>query len=267
MKYIIDNDLHIHSHLSLCSQDNEQTCVNIMNYAKQNNLKTICITDHFWDSAVKKDFTWDWYDVQDFEHISKILPLPQSKNVRFLFGCETELLANGLLGISKQKFDAFNFILIPITHFHLKDKVLFPEQMESPKTRADAWVKRFDIVLNMDLPFYKIGLAHLTSHLIAPTREEYLESLRLIPENEMHRLFNKASKLGVGIELNGSDMGYSEQEKDIVLRPYKIAKEYECKFYLGSDAHHLQGLAKGRLNFIKAIDDLNLKESDKFIIE
>ena len=139
--------------------------------------------------------------------------------------------------------------------------------MESPKTRADAWVKRFDIVLNMDLPFYKIGLAHLTSHLIAPTREEYLESLRLIPENEMHRLFNKASKLGVGIELNGSDMGYSEQEKDIVLRPYKIAKEYECKFYLGSDAHHLQGLAKGRLNFIKAIDDLNLKESDKFIIE
>ena len=71
MKYIIDNDLHIHSHLSLCSGDEEQTCENILSYAEKNNLKTICITDHFWDSAVKKDYEWDWYDVQDFEHISK----------------------------------------------------------------------------------------------------------------------------------------------------------------------------------------------------
>ena len=76
MKYSIDHDYHIHSYLSSCSQDPEQTTENILLYAKRNNLTSICITDHFWDSAVPGASRW--YAEQDFEHISdKKVKAPQ----------------------------------------------------------------------------------------------------------------------------------------------------------------------------------------------
>lgn len=60
----------------------------------------------------------------------------------------------------------------------------------------------------MDLPFHKIGLVHLTCGLIAKPREKFLETLELIPSEEMQKIFQKAALLGVGIELNASDMGF-----------------------------------------------------------
>jgi len=58
MKYIVDNDLHIHSYLSSCSDDPEQTPEAILSHAKKYGLKTICLTDHFWDSAVPGASEW-----------------------------------------------------------------------------------------------------------------------------------------------------------------------------------------------------------------
>ena len=46
MKYKIDHDYHIHSHLSPCSGDPTQTPEAILRYAKDNRLEHICITDH-----------------------------------------------------------------------------------------------------------------------------------------------------------------------------------------------------------------------------
>ncbi len=53
MKYIVDNDLHIHSKISSCSNAPEQINERILQYAEENGLKTICLTGHFWDE--KKD--------------------------------------------------------------------------------------------------------------------------------------------------------------------------------------------------------------------
>lgn len=265
MKYSVDNDLHIHSHISLCSSDPEQTNDRILRYAKENGLNTICLTDHFWDETV--DGASDWYSKQDYGHIEAAKPLPQSEGIRFLFGCETELNSSLTLGISKEKYDLFDFIIIPTTHFHMKGYTLSEEEASSAENRAKAWVNRFAAVLNMDLPFSKIGIAHLTCGLIAPTREEFLEVLRLIPEDEMRKLFIRAAKLGVGIELNSSDMSFADSEADIVLRIYKIAKECGCKFYLGSDAHHPKSLDNAKAIFERAVAMLKLTEDDKFIIQ
>ena len=46
----------------------------------------------------------------------------------------------------------------------------------------------------------------------------------------------------------------------------KIAKDCDCKFYFGSDAHHPAPFAKVRAVFERAIDLLDLRESDKFIV-
>ena len=171
------------------------------------------------------------------------------------------------VGVSRERYELFDFIIIPTTHFHMKGYTLFEEEIANAQTRANAWVKRLDAVLNMDLPFHKVGIAHLTCGLIAPTREEYLEVLRLLPEGEMARLFKKAAELGVGIELNSGDMNFAEEEADIVLRPYRIAKACGCKFYCGSDAHHPAGLDKAKSIFERAVDMLGLQEEDKWKTE
>ena len=264
MRYIVDNDLHIHSKISACSADPEQTTERILQYAKDNGLKTVCVTDHFWDESVEG--ASEWYKPQNYERISCAKPLPQSDEVRFLFGCETELNKDLTLGLSAEKFDLYDFIIIPTTHFHMSGFTLSAEEGASAENRAAAWVRRFEAVLGMDLPFNKVGIAHLTCGLIAPTRDMYLETLKLIPSTEMERLFTKAAKLGVGIELNASDMNFADEEADTVLRPYKTAKGCGCKFYLGSDAHHPNKFSKVKSIFERAIDLLNLTEDDKFKI-
>ncbi|MBP3382152.1 MAG: hypothetical protein J6L00_05835, partial [Clostridia bacterium] len=181
-------------------------------------------------------------------------------------GCETELNKHLTLGISKEKYDLFDFIIIPTTHFHMKGYTLFEEEAASEANRAKAWIKHFDAVLNMDLPFHKVGIAHLTAGLIAAVREERKEVLKLIPTDEMKRLFNRAAKLGVGIELNAGAFKFTDQEADEILRVYKIAKECGCKFYCGSDAHHPAAFATSKQLFEKAVDLLDLSEDDKFVI-
>ena len=41
MEYVIDHDLHIHSKLSLCSRDPEQTPENILKYGIENGYSSI----------------------------------------------------------------------------------------------------------------------------------------------------------------------------------------------------------------------------------
>ena len=46
MRFIFDQDLHIHSTLSRCCKDPLQTPENILAYAKRCRLHTMCLTDH-----------------------------------------------------------------------------------------------------------------------------------------------------------------------------------------------------------------------------
>lgn len=258
MRYCFDNDLHIHSQLSLCSKDPEQTPEAILRYALGNNLKTVCITDHYWDENVPG--ASNWYARQDYAHIAQALPLPQADGVRFLFGCETDLREDLTLGVSPAVYDKFDFIIIPTTHLHMDGFTCRGD--ESAEERAKLWVSRFDAVLNMDLPFHKVGIAHLTCHLIYP--DHYLETLACLTENDYAPLFRKAASLGVGIELNFSADSVTEDNKDILLLPYRVAKTEGCKFYFGSDAHHPDKFEIEKENAETIIDLLDLKESDKF---
>lgn len=265
MRYVYDNDLHIHSGLSSCSNDPEQTPERILEYAKNNGLKTVCLTDHFWDETVEG--ASEWYKPQNYTWISQAKPLPEADGIRFLFGCETDFDRFMTVGLAKEHFDRFDFVIIPTTHMHMQGFTLTEEEGNTVKKRADLWVKRLDALLEKDLPFEKIGIAHLTCSLIAPSsREDYLAALKLIPDEDMERLFEKAAVLGVGIELNSCDMMFAEEEADIVLRPYRIAKNKGCKFYMGSDAHHPAALDKAVPYFERAIDYLKLEETDKFIV-
>ena len=266
MRYKIDHDLHIHSQLSACSMHPEQTPENILKHAKDNNLSTLCVTDHYWDSAVLG--ASPWYAPQNFEHISKSKPLPQENNVKFLFGAETELTKELTLGIPFSRFNDFDFVIIPTTHFHMNGFTVTEDEYENNTKLAKLWIKRLDYLLDLPLPFEKIGIAHPVCRLInRKSREDYLNTLSLIPDSEMEMIFSKMAKVGLGVELNKGDMSFTDSEADIVLRPFKIAKNCGCKFYLGSDAHKPSAFVGFKDVFERAVTLLDLKESDKFYIK
>lgn len=261
MRYVFDNDLHIHSHLSLCSDGPEQTPDAILRYAIDNGLKTVCLTDHYWDENVPGSS--DWYAIQDYAHISQALPLPQAEGVRFLFGCETDLSADMTLGISPAMYDKFDFIIIPTTHLHMDGFTCRGD--ENAEERARLWVSRFDGVLDMELPLHKVGIAHLTCKLMY--RENFLETLGYLTEDDYAPLFRKAAERGVGIELNFPASSLDEENRDTILLPYRVAKAEGCKFYFGSDAHHPEKFEIARDNAETIIDLLRLEESDTFHLE
>ena len=136
MKFTYDHDLHIHSQISSCSQHPEQTAENILAYAKKNGLKTLCLTDHYWDERVEGPSSW--YAPQNTAHIKNALPLPKADGIRFLFGCETEMRADMTLGISRERFDEFDFVIIPTTHMHMKEFTVPEEAAGKPEALARA---------------------------------------------------------------------------------------------------------------------------------
>ena len=265
MRYILDHDLHIHSGLSTCSNDPEMTPQRILEHGEKYNFRQLCLTDHFWDETVEG--ARRWYAAQDYPHIAQAKPLPQGEHVDFLFGCETELDSNFQLAVAPEHYDRFDFIIIPTTHMHMIRQVVKEEDFESIERRAQLWIDRFDAVLNMDLPFHKVGIAHLACEYTGfPTWDNFEKAFSMIPDSEMERLFTKAAKLGVGIEINSGDMGTASRNMDLVLRPFRIAKKCGCKFYFGSDAHHPESLEGAVVLFENVIDWLGLEEEDKFVI-
>lgn len=263
MKYVVDHDYHIHSLLSPCSNDPEQTNERILQYAKENGFKQICIADHHWDEDVPGDEIWVG---QGYDKISRALPLPQAENIKFLFGCEADMKYDYQIGLAPEHYNRFDFVIIALTHLHFTGYAITEELSKTIEGRVETWIKKFEALLSMDLPFHKMGIAHLASGLIGQTREQTFEILRMIPEEKLMELFTKAASLGVGIELNACDMLFNDQQADAVLRIFESAKKAGCKFYLGSDAHHPKDLLEAKKLFEKAVDCLSLTEEDKYHI-
>lgn len=272
MRYQIDHDIHIHSYLSLCSKHGRHVPQTILNYAIENGLSTIALTDHYWDERVPGasfggpyiSGTAIWYAMQNTNRTDLALPLPQHEGIRFLYGCETEMDKNFRIGISPEEMKRREFIIIPTTHLHMGGFTLERDQ-NSERERAELWEKRFAALLDMDIPFHKIGVAHLTCSLFSPkkTDQSAAECLSLISNDTMKELFGKAAKCGIGIELNFS-VADCEDVLDEILRPYRIASECGCKFYFGSDAHGPDDFIGAKENFEQIVTLLDLDESQKF---
>jgi hypothetical protein len=168
------------------------------------------------------------------------------------------------IGISPEEMMRREFIIIPTTHLHMGGFTLERDQ-NSEHERAELWEKRFASLLDMDLPFHKIGIAHLTCSTMAYwSRQTELEIYSKISDQDVYTLMKGAAETGVGIEINGCSMMYKEEEKEQILRFYRIARECGCKFYCGSDAHQPQELDRAIGYFNRAIEELGLQETDKF---
>ena len=264
MRFIADQDYHIHSGLSLCSDDPKQTPQAILDFSKKNGFKKICLTDHYWDESVPKAGSIDFYDIQNTAYIKKALPLPQDDEVEYHFGAEVDMDKNYTIGIGDKMINELDFIVVPTTHLHFVGFTI-DEKDTSLERRADIFVKRFEKLLDADLPFHKVGLAHITCTLMAPGDfQNHLTVLDMVDDKTFRELFTRTAKCGMGVEINFEPSDYSGDDIARVKRPYLIAKECGCKFYMATDAHHNEELASAKADFDRRTDFRGLKEEQKF---
>ncbi len=259
MRYIADHDFHIHSTVSPCCHDEKQTPDAILRYGEENGFSSVCLTNHLWDEKVKSEA--EWHDGQRFCCLESVLPLPQSEKTRMLFGAEIDMDYDYVLGVSPERYDRFDFMVISTTHLHLAGNTV-RQKIQTPEEAAGHWVTRFRELLKKDLPWHKTGIAHLTCGHIMKGRTH--EVLPFIDDKTLYELFSDSAKKGLGIELNTKTLFSSDEEKNIMLRPYFIAKDCGCKFYLGSDSHKNEALKGAKDNFERIITLLDLQEDHKF---
>ncbi len=259
MRYIANHDFHIHSTVSPCCHDENQTPERIFQYAIDNSFDKICLTNHLWDEMVESKA--QWHEKQKYSCLTSVLPLPQNENVSFLFGAEVDMDFDNVVGISEKRYDALDFIIVSTTHLHLTGNTV-RTKIQTPEDAARLWLERLNSLLQKDLPWHKTGVAHLTcGHIF---KNQTPEVIKLLPEEELYSLFEKCAEKGLGIELNMKTIFTSQEEKEIMLRPYYIAKDCCCKFYLGSDSHKVEAFKTAKENFENIITLLDLKEKDKF---
>jgi len=252
----VNHDIHLHTRLSACCGDELMTPEAILAHAVKKGYDTICITDHCWDSAVPG--ASGWYAPQSVEHVFSAGPLPESKDVRVCMGVETEYCGGSKLGLSRASFDRFDFVVIPPNHFHMENFVR-PAEINTPEAIAELAMTRLEELQALDLPWNKIGIAHLSCGLMN-RGGTVSEVFRLMPAKRLARIFRTFAQRGTGIELNaGSFPSKAPEDFSEIMRPYHIAREEGCKFYFASDAHAVKNLEMDAL-LAPVIADLQLTD-------
>lgn len=261
MSFVHLEDIHCHSFLSSCSGDPAMTPQLMLQHAEKHAYRMFCLTDHLWDAAIPGSS--DWYAPQDIEHVMKARPLSQGK-VPFFFGCETELPVSGVPALARDHFDLFDFVVIPPNHMHMEGLVR-PDGIDTPQKMARLIEDRLENLLAQDLPFEKIGIAHLNCSLMFREGSS-IDVAAAMDETRLLRLFEGYAKAGAGIELNGSDFRTLDERTGETLRTFRIAKAAGCKFYCASDAHSPASLNRVPDILPRVIDLLGLTEADRYAI-
>lgn len=261
MEFLL-NDLHCHSTLSSCCTDPRMTPKTILDYAEQQGYSALCLTDHLWDAAVPG--ASDWYAPQDIAHVRSALPLPQGNRLRFHFGCETELPANGIPALAPEHFEQFDFVVIPVNHMHMKGLVR-PAGVDTPSKMATLVENRLERLLELNLPFHKVGLAHLTVGLMF-SEGSVADVVACMNEARLLRIFKGYAQAGAGIELNASCFeGWGDRQEEMLLM-YRIAREAGCLFYCCSDSHSVEKMADIPRLLPNVIRTLGLTDAQQYRI-
>ena len=265
MKFQIDHDLHIHSYISPCAgHDPRQTKEAILAYGIASGLHVLCAADHIWEKDGPGSCQLWRGDGLDFEKAQELLPLPQSSKCRFLFGIEADMDQDGNLAVSEKNYDLFDFIVVAPSHMHM-----FPpdcrtgDKQEIALIYKEAYKKRINQILDKNLPFEKVGMAHFSTSLVCTKAPD--EIFDAFSDDEYREIFSRIAKCGMGVELNLDERIWKADDAVFYhhMRPYRIAREEGCKFYLGGDSHTPDTFDSRVTMFRRAAESLDLTENDK----
>lgn len=260
----INHDMHIHTGLSLCADKTVKVC-DYVSLAKENGLRKIAITNHFWDEKIQllPTFTDDFYRVQNFEHISKAMAeIEECKNqgVEIIFGCEADYdYTHRSVGILPETAEKLEYIIVSNSHTHMT----MPKSFYMPYEKHIEFMKdAFNDIISCDVSRYIKAVAHPFEAVCCPYDMEML--IDMISDDEFKFMFNALANKGIAFEINTCQQkGKTDEEisNSAQIRMFRLAKECGCKFVFGSDSHK-----KNDHDFIKIAEFISelieLKEND-----
>lgn len=256
----IHSDLHIHSTLSSCCHDPDQTLENIVSVMHGKGFKKIGICDHFWrNPAVKPN---GFYAPQTGDPILVLKKKAEKMDfpIRVLIGAETEMIAPGVFGVDRAFKEQVDFIALPTDHFHITDFVKQP---------LDATPRGIAVhLLEFFISGAKSGLADILVHPFLPLGKsmwQYDRIMESVSDAELFDAWSIAAENHVAVEINAACLFCGEYAKlfsrDTIRRTHELAKKAGCKFTVGSDSHEL-GKFAGYEEVAAFCDEVGITEKD-----
>lgn len=238
---LITQDLHMHTHLSLCAKP-EATLQAYLDQAKEMNLTTLGIADHFWDDTVGfegvSERAYNCYSSQNLPHIALAREEFKSVNphgVRVLFGAETEYhFFRKDVALTPEHAQTLDFLLVPNSHTHM---TMPGEFYASYKKHAGFIMEAAHHILSSPVWPYITAFAHPFDAIGAPYPAHLLYPY--MGRRELEEIFCEAKEKNIAIEINTGRL--PEDAEAVRTHPkweiFALAKECGCKFTFGSDCH------------------------------
>lgn len=233
------SDFHVHTNLSRCAPGDTTLQSQIDGLCDfPDGLDTLGISNHLWDSSIPG--ASNWYKGQDVPHVLLLREEMKSVNTRkkrILLGAEVEMASDCDVCITRENARLFDYLLITVSHFHMKGLVISPEITDADTVR-ELLIKRFIAACKWDSPV-KCGICHP----FYPMSFYHIENeiLSKITDAEYEKCFNEAKKGNKSIEIHASILRPVDPDENGIARQYarmlRIARECGCSFHIGSDVH------------------------------
>lgn len=243
----ITQDIHIHTHYSLCAKSDATPQFYIDNAATR-GLNLIGFSDHMWDlgngSALGIQPNLE-YILQVKNDLAKCT-IPD--NLRVLVGCETDILSDSTLGISRDVAKQLDFVLVSQAHTHFF-QVCPPQYQKDRRACMRFCLDAFKRLMNHPDADLITAVPHPLSTHYANQNGGDSDLLEAVSDAEFKEAFLLAAEKNIGIEINAHTVKFAcdstntdandlNQLKNLQLyRMFSLAKEVGCKFTFGSDAH------------------------------
>lgn len=255
------SDLHVHTTASRCCHDENQRAENIMATLKSLGMERIGFTDHLW--ALPGYPPNAFYQGQNGDKNLSLKELIDSRDdwgVDILVGCEADMTAPGIFGITPELREKLDYVILASNHFHIKG---FVEPPEAPTPEA---VGRH--MLKFFLSAATSGLCDILAHPLFPCgyTDVYDRAVASISDAEFFDAFASVAAVGVGMEINPCFYPNPEKKRffsvETPTRFLLIAKAAGCKFSFGSDAHQLLDFAPALERLRYFAEALDLTDDD-----
>ena len=267
----ITQNLHMHTSLSSCAVRDASVAGYVEDAVNDGQLKLLGFTDHLWDGDVPG--ATRWYSPQNVEHVLQLKKeIPESREmngIKLLFGCETEFINGGILCLTEEHAELFDYLLVPHSHCHMN--VVMPrEYAEDHKLYAKFLMDSFMRLVTHPMK-EKITIA--AHPFVAGTSHAMYNTIQSnIPNSYFYEAFAAAKEADIAIEMNGSCLVYLPEEEIPnceYVRIFSIAKECGCRFTYGSDAHdHRHGKDGRKLHLVERFfDQCGITEADMVDME
>jgi len=235
---IFFSDMHIHTFASVCCQDENQIPENIVPLLGNMGYKKIGFVDHIW---ISKDVDPShFYKTQNGATHVELFDFVHSHkwDIEVLVGCETDMVAPGVFGITPEFKEKMDYVVMATDHFHMTNFVQQPEE-KTPECLAQHMLKFF-------ISAAKSGIPDVLVHPFFPYGyiDLYDKSIASLSDAELLDAFAIAASNNIGIEINKCYLPNSKGgclfSLETPLRILTLAKQAGCTFTIGSDSHSLK---------------------------